>query len=280
MQQGALVPRKLRQAPMSKQTLWTTAAVTVAFASWPLAALLSGGQVLPGLPIAEEPHHHLVFQNGYVRVYEVEVPPHAATLEHQHVYDNLFVVFGEARLTNEVAGRPQKNLDLPNLAIDFGRAPYSHVIQNDGDHAFRNVTVELLHRQGRLQKFSPSLETALAKDIGRGRTVRQTTVLRTDEMRLRAVDVSSGSSWSVPHDGHDRLLIFVDKIDNPGPRQKNAPFPAGMIAWIPADHDWNIYKAGRRDMKLMVLDFADSSGKNTFGHLQQVGRQDTSPQVQ
>ena len=58
---------------MSKQTLWTAVAVTFAFASWPAAAMLSGGQLLPGLPIAREPHHHLVFENEFVKVYEVEV---------------------------------------------------------------------------------------------------------------------------------------------------------------------------------------------------------------
>ena len=27
---------------------------------------------LPGVPIAQEPHHHLVFQNSFVNVYEIE----------------------------------------------------------------------------------------------------------------------------------------------------------------------------------------------------------------
>src|SRR5882672_6355736 len=57
-----------------------------------------------GVPIAQEPRHHLVFQNPFVNVYEIEVAPGYATLMHQHDYDNLFVVFGDADLTNAVAG--------------------------------------------------------------------------------------------------------------------------------------------------------------------------------
>jgi len=53
-----------------------------------------------------------------------------------------------------------------------------------------------------------------------------------------------------------------------------------MVVWISADHDWNVYKAGRHDMKLMILDFADSRGKNTVGRWQRVTRQSNSPQVQ
>ncbi len=265
---------------MSKHNLLTGCAVAMAFASWPLAAILAGSPLLPGLPIAEEPHHHLVFENGYVKVYEVEVGPRQATLEHQHLYDNLFVVLGDAHLTNQVAGKSEKNLDLPNLTVDFGRAPYSHVIQNDGDQPFRNVTVELLHPQGRVQKLSASLQTPVTTHDRHTKTVHQTMVLATQEMRLRSVDLSPGSSWSVPHDGHDRLVIFVDKINDSGPRQTNSQFPAGMINWIPADHDWNIYKAGTNARKLMVLDFLDSREKNNVGHAQRVSRERSSPEVQ
>jgi hypothetical protein len=35
---------------------------------------------LPGVPIAQEKHHHLVLENAYVKVYEVEVGPRHATL--------------------------------------------------------------------------------------------------------------------------------------------------------------------------------------------------------
>jgi hypothetical protein len=265
---------------MSKQTLWTTVAVTFAFASWPLAAILSGGQILPGLPIAREPHHHLVFQNEYVKVYEVEVGPHSATLEHQHGYDNLFVAFGEAHLANRVTGRQETHVDLADLAVNFSRAPYSHVIRNEAGRPFRNITIELLRPQGDLEKYDPSLDAALAAIPERGRSVRQATVLETQEMRLRAVSVSAGSSWSVPHDGREHLLVRLDKIHNAGTREANSAFPAGMVVWISAGHDWNIYRAGRQDMKIMVLDFADSRGKNTFGDLQQVGRQSTLPHVQ
>lgn len=143
-----------------------------------------------------EPHHHLVFQNEYVRVYEVEVGPHSATLEHQHEYDNLFVPFGNAHLANRVTGKLETHVDLADLAVNFSREPYSHVIRNEADQPFRNITIELLRPQGELREFYPSLDSALAAVPERGRSVRQATVLETQEMRLRAVSVGAGSAWS------------------------------------------------------------------------------------
>src|SRR5216683_2858035 len=91
---------------------------------------------LPGVPIAQEPHHHLVFQNSFVNVYEIEVAPGDATLMHQHYYDNLFVVFGDADLTNTVAGKKPKKLRISDLGIDFACEPYAHIIANNGKVPF------------------------------------------------------------------------------------------------------------------------------------------------
>ena len=164
--------------------------------------------------------------------------------------------------------------------MNFAHEPYSHVIQNNNEEPFRNITIELLRPQGDVKEFYPSLEAALAAVPGSGRSVRQATVLQTQEMRLRVVSVSTGWSWSVPNDRRERLLILVDNIHRAGPREVNSPFPAGMVVWISPDHDWNVYKAGRHEMKLMVLDFADSPGKNTFGQWPRVTRQSNLPQVQ
>src|SRR4029077_4567180 len=46
--------------------------------------------------ITSEPSHHLVFQNEYVRVFDVTVAPKASTLVHRHNYDYLFVTLGDS----------------------------------------------------------------------------------------------------------------------------------------------------------------------------------------
>ena len=217
---------------------------------------------LPGVPIAQEPHHHLVFQNSFVNVYEIEVAPGDATLMHQHYYDNLFVVFGDADLTNAVAGQKPTKLSLSDLGIHFAREPYAHIIANKGKLPFRNITVELLQTQGELKNFYSSINDALDTAPPDGGGIRQARVLETDEVQVVAVAVPSSTAWSPPHDGHDRLVVMLDKInDGSEPTEKNSPFPAGMLAWFPADTDLSVPNESDQQMKLMILEFKDTPPK-------------------
>src|SRR5260370_22114821 len=193
---------------------------------------------LPGVPISQEPHHHRVFQSSFVNVYEIEVAPRDATLMHQDYYANLFVVFGDANLTNTVAGKKPEKLGIPDLGIHFAREPYAHIIANNGKVPFRNITVELLQTQGQVKNFASSINDALDTAPHDGSGIREARVLETDEVRVVAVTVPSSIAWSPPHDGHDRLVVMLDKInDGSGPTEKNSPFPAGMLALCPADTD-------------------------------------------
>jgi hypothetical protein len=215
---------------------------------------------LPGVPISQEPHHHLVFQNSFVNVYEIEVGVGEATLMHQHYYDNLFVVFGDAHLTNTVAGEKPAELDLSDLGIHFAREPYAHIIANNGKLPFRNITIELLQTQGQVKNFSSSINDALDTASPDGAGIRQARALESDEVRVNAVAVPSSTAWSPPHDGHDRLVVMLDKInDGSGPQEKNSPFPAGMLAWFPANTGLGVPNESDQPMNLMVLEFKDTA---------------------
>jgi quercetin dioxygenase-like cupin family protein len=60
------------------------------------------------VPVENEPHHHLVFENEYVRVFKVEVPPHQETLVHRHKRDYVVVTIGDAEVTNAIVGKEPK----------------------------------------------------------------------------------------------------------------------------------------------------------------------------
>src|SRR5512140_2019531 len=117
---------------------------------------------LPGVPISQEQHHHLVLENSFVKAYEVEVPPHESTLMHRHLHDYVYVVLGDAEFTNAVAGKPEVKLKQPDLAVNFSPGPFAHVASNNAETPFRNITIELLHPQGEVKKFYPSIRAALA----------------------------------------------------------------------------------------------------------------------
>src|SRR6266849_10379794 len=60
----------------------------------------------PGpVPISEEPHHRLVLQNEFTKVYNVMVPPLDATLLHQHGHPDLYVTFGPSDIFKVIVGK-------------------------------------------------------------------------------------------------------------------------------------------------------------------------------
>src|SRR4051812_33885319 len=94
--------------------------------------------------ITAEPVHHLAVDNEQVRVFQVEVAPHASTLLHRHGHDYLFVTLGESHISNEVLGKPPVELKLSDGETRFTPGNFAHVARNLSDQPFRNVTVELM----------------------------------------------------------------------------------------------------------------------------------------
>src|SRR5216684_1942313 len=101
-------------------------------------------QTATGVEITEEPSHHLALENEYIRVFKVEVAPHASTLMHRHRHDYVFVTLGDAHVSNEVEGKPPVDLNLADGETRFVPGNFAHVAKNLSDQPFRNVTIELL----------------------------------------------------------------------------------------------------------------------------------------
>jgi hypothetical protein len=100
------------------------------------------------VPIPKEPHHHLVFENSYVRVFRVSVPAHEATLLHQHDVPYLYVALGPADVINAVQGKPEVRLVMADEQVGYSPGHFAHIARNQSDAPFNNVTIELLKPQG------------------------------------------------------------------------------------------------------------------------------------
>jgi len=95
------------------------------------------------LDITEEPHHHLVIANEYVRVFAVDVPPRARTLCHRHPHQYLLYVASGAEIVSAARDEEPKRLSYVDGECELSKAGLEHVVENLGDGAFRNVVVEL-----------------------------------------------------------------------------------------------------------------------------------------
>jgi hypothetical protein len=99
------------------------------------------------VPVENEPHHHLVFENEYVRVFKVEVAPHEATLVHRHKRDYVVVTIGDTEVTNAVVGKEPKKWSFKDGDVTFleasGEKSFAHKAVNEGDKPFVNYTIEI-----------------------------------------------------------------------------------------------------------------------------------------
>jgi hypothetical protein len=204
------------------------------------------------VPISQEHHHHLIIENRYTRAYEVEVPGHDATLMHEHDHDYAYVVLGDSDVTNTVAGKAPVKMHLPDGTVNFSKGPFAHIAANDADTPFRNVTIVLLRPQGELKTFYPSVSAALEHG-------GEVPIMETNEMRISALGIASNGSWSPKENGHQRLLVLLNKMQDEGaPREPKAPtFPAGMLRWIAAGSGLTLRNAESTEMKLLVVEFKD-----------------------
>jgi hypothetical protein len=100
------------------------------------------------VPLSQEPHHHLVLENEYVRVFRVSVPAHDATLLHQHDVPYLYVSLGPADVVNAVQGRPEARIVMADGQLGYSLGHFAHIARTDAGSTFDNVTIELLHHQG------------------------------------------------------------------------------------------------------------------------------------
>lgn len=95
-----------------------------------------------------DPYHHWLFENQYVRVYDVRIPPGATTEFHTHAYDSVFVQLTSGFNAEQVQGKgwsePEKSEAGKTFYSPDASKPRTHRVRNDSDHEFRVVIVQLM----------------------------------------------------------------------------------------------------------------------------------------
>jgi len=96
------------------------------------------------IDIADEPHHHLVIDNEWVRAYAVEIGARESTQCHRHGLPYMLYVAGEADILSVVRNGDAKQQHLSPDYCDFAPPGLEHVVKNLGNSSFRNMIFEVL----------------------------------------------------------------------------------------------------------------------------------------
>lgn len=179
--------------------------------------------------ITSEPSHHLVFQNEYVRVFDVTVAPKATTLVHKHNYDYLFVTLGDSDVVSVRPGEKPVALKLKDGEVRYTPGHFAHAAINNADRPFHNITIELLKPTTNQQPCTVNCSS----DPAGAETF--TRLNASDQWTVSLVTLSPKKS----HMGHlgqnlTQLIVAVSDVSLELPTQA----PNHLVHYNPGDFEW------------------------------------------
>jgi hypothetical protein len=239
-----------------------------------LLAFSLSAQAPDAVPIAKEPHHHLVLENDYVRVFRVSLRAHDATLLHQHDVPYLYVSLGPADVINAVQGKPEARIVMADGQLGYSPGHFAHIARTDAGSTFDNVTIELLKPQGEPRNLCDKIVAGPVKEcssdfsklpsnsplIALAQAMRQRGQLETDEIVVTSFSIALKMNYNEPDLQSSRLLVVDDnselQVESPGETSK--PLHAGEVLWLEAGKKWTIVTPGPHKLtRFLLIRFKD-----------------------
>ena len=201
--------------------------------------------------IEQEPRHHLVIENEFVRAFLVDIAPHDHTLCHHHPNDYLLYVVGDADIVSAARDQEPKTLSYRDGECELLEAGMVHVVENLRDAAFRNVVVELLPEGDRLQRGAEPIPLAGKADITRNFDDERAAVLLLQmksgsEVLICGPVVVAGSAPGEDPQASDRLAEVND---------------FNGLAWIPASKRARLQTPANANQKVLLFQVGRIAGR-------------------
>jgi mannose-6-phosphate isomerase-like protein (cupin superfamily) len=198
--------------------------MTVLIKSLLLVVLLISQTGPKVVPVGEEPRHHVVFQNKYVRVIDAAIVPGDTTLFHTHSVDNVPVVIAGGNLRTEILGGKITESSVETGSAWFVPATYTHRISNIGKTNLRFIDAEVL-------SSPPATPTATETDKVPGRTL----VLENEQVRIYSLKLARGETTGFFT--HSRPVLQVEvtggniSVNQRGSIKKEMVVKPGEFHW-------------------------------------------------
>lgn len=214
-----------------------------------IAVMPIAAQTASEVEITAEPHHHLVLNNKYVRVFKVDVPPHQATLMHRHRHDYAYVTIGSTDVSNDVKGKPAAELKLQDGETRFTPGNFAHIARALAGTEFRNVTIEFL------QDRQPA-KPAAKWDEDRGLQIldggTQEILFVKDGVRASDVQLNPGATLPKNQRTAAELLVSVTPSDLHTSAQTQALAP-GDVVWLSSSR--SLHNSAKNPARFIIFEF-------------------------
>ena len=108
--------------------------------------------------VRNEPRHHNVFENEFVRILDVYLPPNDTTQYHIHNTPSVFIILTNTNVGSQLIGmQPQKGANITGeVSYDSLSTPRTHRVWNEDSAWFHVMDIELTSKRANLR--IPSLQ--------------------------------------------------------------------------------------------------------------------------
>jgi hypothetical protein len=112
----------------------------------PVVIFFSSLSTAAQVPVRDEPRHHNVFENSYVRLLDVFVSPHDTTQFHVHNTPSVFTTFTKTATGSQlISGQPSGDLSTAGRSwYDSLSVPRIHRVWNEDTTWFHVMDIELI----------------------------------------------------------------------------------------------------------------------------------------
>ncbi len=220
-----------------------------------ISALLNNTAVNAQVPVSQEPRHHKVLDNGYVRLLDVRIPPGDTTQFHIHATPSVFVILTDAKTGSDVVSEEDRSASpiqhYGNIWFEgFYVKPRVHRVYNGDAHMFHVMDIELTNKKY-LTIDSPLNQKGF--------------VFLFDEKPVRAyrLTLTSGQLLSIQPRKADILMIRLnDSTENAGASQilhynhrayTNNFHKKGDYSYIESGKAFELKNEGRKMLNLLFL---------------------------
>ena len=227
------------------------------FFAFLLVAVTGLSQTPASVEITAEPHHHLLLENPYVRVFRAEVAPGDATLMHRHGHDYVFVSIGASDVLNQVEGKPAVTLKLKDGETRFAAGPFSHIARNQATTPFVAIAVELLQDQAAHTTPPPKWDEERGLHVLSGGT--RDIMFVQDGVRVSEIELQAGAVVPSHHHNGPHLVVAVTDVDLRSDIEGKAPMPvhmkAGDAKWVLGGYTHTVTNTGKQEARFVTLEF-------------------------
>jgi quercetin dioxygenase-like cupin family protein len=192
--------------------------------------------------VSEEPMHHKVFDNGWVRVLDVHVPPGDTSLWHKHSTPSVFLILSNTKTGSQVKVEPGK----PSFADGriwfegFYDTPRIHRVWNEDDHEFHVIDMELPHKP--YKDIDPPIKDPSFQ-------------LLFDERPVRGYRMSLAAKRAFVMRGSKANMVVIRVDDGNEAKVYNTVLrKKGDYVFIPAESPLDFQNEGQAEVKLAVFE--------------------------